>query len=187
MKRSFWKIVDLQDPLLIDNYNGNGTYETKELILMDSRPFSLTTDYFISLAAKFQNLKKLEIISRFGFSIEKHSSFIDLHITVPTYRIRSWPNLIPEPWTSVKELHLDVEMRNANMFEDVNLPISFPNLTSLNLELTSFGTRHPIILPDLSGCERLLDITLNSADYWMSFQSNLEEKVRDISAVQRVQ
>ena len=68
------------------------------------------------------------------------------------------------------------------MFKDVDLHISFPNLTLLNMKVEGYLRSDPFLLPDLSGCERLESITLDTAyAYWrfacVSFQSDLKEKV----------
>ena len=68
------------------------------------------------------------------------------------------------------------------MFKDVELHMSFPNLTLLNM-IGGYDGKGPLQLPDLSGCEGLESVTLYS--YWrkglsLSFQCNLKEKVTDM-------
>ena len=64
------------------------------------------------------------------------------------------------------------------MFKDVDLHMSFPNLTLLSMKVFS-RPDDPFLVPDLSGCQRLEVITLQMSYYRarMSFQSNLQEKV----------
>ena len=64
------------------------------------------------------------------------------------------------------------------MFEDVDLNISFPNLTLLSIDLWT-GNEDPFLLPDLSGCEHLQELSLIMGFNYqlLSFQSRLEDKV----------
>ena len=66
-KSSLWKIVDIQNgqSRAIENYNGNGTHATMELTIRDVF-WTATSNDLISLAAKFQNIQMLKIISWFG-------------------------------------------------------------------------------------------------------------------------
>ena len=77
------------------------------------------------------------------------------------------------------------------MFKDVDLHISFPNLTLLNMKVEGYQS-DPFLLPDLSGCEGLESITVEplvsrghmptySFRLYVSFQSNLKEKVTDMT------
>ena len=113
----------------------------------------------------------LALIIKRGFLI--HHSFIF-----------SWPALLPEPWTSLEELHLQGWLvDDPDMFKDVDLHMSFPNLTLLNMRV-SCGR---FLLPDMSGCERLESVTLQSKKpdirLFLSFQCNLEEKVTEINYI----
>ena len=64
------------------------------------------------------------------------------------------------------------------MFKDIDLNMSFPNLTLLKIDLWTHD-EDPFLLPDLSGCQQLQELSLTMGfDYQLlSFQSNLEEKV----------
>ena len=95
-----------------------------------------------------------------------------------TRYMTSWPTLLPEPWTSLEELHLCFWANNPKIFKDVDLHMSFPNLTLLNMGVKGYRS-DPFMLPDLSGCERLESITLEPLH--VSFQSDLKEKVTEIT------
>ena len=95
-----------------------------------------------------------------------------------TRYMTSWPTLLPEPWTSLEELHLCFWSNNPKIFKDVDLHMSFPNLTLLNMGVKGYRS-DPFMLPDLSGCERLESITLEPLH--VSFQSDLKEKVTEIT------
>ena len=65
------------------------------------------------------------------------------------------------------------------MFEDVDLNISFPNLTLLSIDFwTNDPFLLPFLLPDLSECEHLQELSLAGIkNQLISFQSRLEDKV----------
>ena len=67
------------------------------------------------------------------------------------------------------------------MFKDVDLHMSFPNLTLLNMRV-GYDEDYPFLLPDLSGCERLESVTLMSYTR-LAFPSNLKEKVTEINYI----
>ena len=102
----------------------------------------------------------------------------ELVVTHATSRwMDSWPTLLPEPWTSIQEIHLLHLSCASDTFKDVDMYISFPNMTLLCLD-SDGGT---VLLPDLTDCERLKDVTLKSG--WFSFPSNLEEKERQYNKI----
>merc|ERR1712038_1903357 len=122
--------------------------------------WSLDSKDLLSLAATFRNLKKLRL---------------------KDMRVLSWPPRLPEPWTSVEELHLVISTDSHDVFAGVDLSLSFPSLTAFHLEHSS-QVNCPALLPDLTGCKRLKSVTVTSSSPWgltwgMSVPSILEEKV----------
>ena len=84
----------------------------------------------------------------------------------------SWPALIPEPWTSLQDLHIDIRICHAQTFEDVDFHNSFPNLKKLKVSRTPIA---PVVLPDLTECDCLEDVTLSGPNFF--FKYDLAEKV----------
>ena len=104
--------------------------------------------------------------------------------SISMYSMSSWPALLPEPWTSLEELHFDdVYIVNPELFKDVDLHISFPNLTLLHMHLEHYG--ETVLLPDLSRFEKLESITLqpfmSCGLLRLSFCPDLREKVNSIA------
>jgi len=118
---------------------GAGLAKELEVELHELHDDELNTEDIILLATEFKNLKKLCLSSP----------------------ISSWPVLLTEPWTSLEELHLDHWIvSNPGLFKGVDLQMSFPNLTLLNMNLGNRG--YPLLLPDLSKFEKLESFTLQS-------------------------
>ena len=164
---------------ITDRYHSAGARTTNELHIDNPTGFTFDSDDLILLATRFKNLKKLHfadirwlIIQ--GWNFQENAKSLILYT-----RIASWPDLLPEPWTSLQELHLDMSSDNYEMFKDVDLHISFPNLTLLSIDLWTINDEEPFLLPDLSGCEHLQELSLiMSFNYQLlSFQSRLEEQV----------
>ena len=165
--------VDEDDELedVIDKYCNAGAGTTKVLEIWVNSDFC-NEDHMMTMATKLKKLKKLHYSSHYSSSI---------HTTT-----HSWLAL-PEPWTSLEELNLDCWFSNGQEFKwfhndeirDVDLHMSFPNLTLLDIEVTC-GHWYPILLPDLSGCEQLESFSLHSQyrKFCVSFQFDLKQKVR---------
>ena len=69
------------------------------------------------------------------------------------------------------------------MFKEVDLHMSFPNLTLLYMDLGHYG--ETVLLPDLSRFEKLESITIQQYStnrvLLLSFCSDLQEKVKSVS------
>ena len=117
-------------------------------------------------------------------NINLKSSFTGINNQNCSISMSSWPALLPEPWTSLEELHFDdVYIVNPELFKDVDLHISFPNLTLLHMHLEHYG--ETVLLPDLSRFEKLESITIQQYStnrvLLLAFCSDLQEKVKSVS------
>ena len=80
-------------------------------------------------------------------------------------RLNSWPTF-DTPWTSLTKLRFGDNVRIHNIFQNVELHHSLPNLKIFEMKGTfSFPYMHPNILPDLSGCKQLEKVRLGKGDY----------------------
>ena len=69
----------------------------------------------------------------------------------------SWP-ILPAPWMSLQDLQINCCPRFGNIFEDVELHLTLPNLQRIILEEDGEywkQEREPSILPHLEGCSKL--------------------------------
>ena len=87
--------------------------------------------------------------------------------------IETWPTLIA-PWMSVTSLMLRDTRLRADLFSDVKLHHSLPNLEIFSLSVSSSTCQEsvfqwcpptPIVLPDMGRCKNLKSVTLTFFHY----------------------
>ena len=171
--RALWRHVkidvDEDDEFedVIERYCNAGAGTARMLEILVHSDFR-NEDHMAQMATMFKKLNKLH--------------YSNLFYSLPHTSTKSWLAL-PKPWTSLEELHLDCRLSDGQMFRwfhnddirDVDLHLSFPNLTSLEIELTGDKV---LQLPDLRGCERLKSFSLHShSKVCVSFQYDLKSQV----------
>ena len=174
--RALWRHVkidvdeDEEFEEVIDKYCNAGAGTAEALHILVHSDFC-NEDHMVQMATIFKKLNKLH--------------YSNLFHSLPRTSTTSWLAL-PEPWTSLEELHLDCWLGNGQLFRwfhnddirDVDLHLSFPNLTSLEIELTCDDYCKVLQLPDLRGCERLKSFSLHSdSKVCVSFQYDLKSQV----------